>query len=72
MRNFPMNALLRADADVNAENHSGERPIMLAAAEGHAEIVDRLLRNGAYLAGATRSGDTALTLATRADVIDRL
>ena len=36
MRNPAMNALLRVGADVNAENHSGERPVVLAAAEGHA------------------------------------
>jgi len=60
-----VSTLLSARVDVNAENHMGERPLMLAAAGGHSDIVDGLLRRGADLTATTRGGDTALALATR-------
>ena len=55
-------ALLRHDADVNAEDAGGHRPLHLAAVDGDAETVQTLLAHGAADAP-TRAGRPALAIA---------
>ena len=57
--------LLAAGARVDAANRFGVRPLSLAAADGQAAIVARLLRRGAD-ANTSLNGESALMLAARA------
>ncbi len=58
--------LLRRGADIEARNHSGDTPLMLAASHGGYEdikIVKMLLDRGADLQATNKHGHTALDLA---------
>jgi ankyrin repeat protein len=59
-------ALLAEGADVNVSAHwQRQTPLMWAAAEGHAEVVQTLLKKGADVHARTQYGSTALLLAAR-------
>ncbi len=51
------------DIDINAPNHRGDTPLLLAAAWGQHAALQMLLAAGADVAAANRAGETALTLA---------
>jgi ankyrin repeat protein len=53
-------ALLEKGAAVNAANHDGETPLILAATQYRAEAAELLLDNGADVNAKTKSGRTAL------------
>jgi cytohesin len=69
-------ALIDAGADLEAqESRRGERPMHVAASEGHADMVRFLVKRGAAIDGRDGRGGTPLLLATisaKADVIRRL
>jgi ankyrin repeat protein len=58
------NALLGARADISVADKHGNTAVMLAAAAGHEQLLERLLSAGASPTGANLRGDTALSLAT--------
>jgi ankyrin repeat protein len=65
--------LIRAGANASAANREGVRPMQLAALNGSAAIMDRLIKAGADPnAPLTRYADTALMLAARSGRIDAL
>ena len=58
--------LIRAGANVSAANRAGAKPMQLAALNGSAAMVERLIRAGADPdVPLTPSGDTALMMASR-------
>ena len=58
--------LIRAGANVNTPNELLVTPLMLAATNGSAAMIDKLLAAGADPKAARASGETALILAARA------
>ena len=63
--------LIRAGARALAANHEGATPLLLAAINGNAAIIERLIAAGADpKAPLTKSGDTALMLASRTGKLD--
>jgi uncharacterized protein len=63
--------LLKAGAKVMAANNAGALPLMLAAVNGNAPMIERLVNAGADVnATLTRSGDTALMIASRVGKVD--
>ncbi|ETL40004.1 hypothetical protein L916_08708 [Phytophthora nicotianae] len=56
--------LLNCDLKVNLSNGGATTPLMLAAAQGHAEIINALLDNGAW------NGHTALTFAAESGQVE--
>ena len=50
-------------ADVNARNSGGVTALMIAAANGRADMVELLVRAGANVKAQTERGDTALSIA---------
>ncbi|MCG9911178.1 MAG: ankyrin repeat domain-containing protein [Flavobacteriales bacterium] len=63
-------ALIAAGADVNAVTQKGESPLMLAATNGKADVVELLLQRGADKQKKDNSGKTALDYARNAEVSD--
>ena len=62
--------LLRAGARVSAANQAGVTPLQLAAVNGNAALIEKLIAAGADPnAPLTASGDTALMLAARTGVL---
>lgn len=59
-------ALLRAGANVNAANASGDTPLMVAARAGRVELMDALLKGGASVEATNKAQDTALHAAVDA------
>lgn len=57
-------ALLRHGANPNSRGHSGETPLMIAAAQGNTNVVHLLLHYRADVDVHDKAGDTALALAT--------
>jgi ankyrin repeat protein len=55
--------LLRAGADVDARNKYGQTALMLAAHQGHSEVVEELVSAGANLNATAKYNLTALMLA---------
>src|SRR5262245_20056209 len=55
--------LAQASADLNARNRHNQTALMLAASEGHASIVEWLVRRGAALDQVAKYGLSALMLA---------
>lgn len=51
---------MQAGADVNATNHNGVTPLMLASKGGHASVVKLLLENAASVWLRTEDKRTAL------------
>lgn len=63
--------LLRAGARASAANQSGATPMLLAAMNGNAAIIDRLIQAGADPnAPLSQTGDTALMMAARTGKAD--
>jgi ankyrin repeat protein len=56
-------ALIKAGADVNVKNKYGVSPLMIAAANGHTEIVTALLEANADVNAAHTDGSTPLWVA---------
>jgi len=54
--------LLRADAEVNSRTRSGWTALYVAALNGHSEVVDRLLAQGADVEAALNVGDERTNL----------
>jgi ankyrin repeat protein len=52
--------MLAAGADLNAPNDDGETPLMRAVMMGDAELVEALVKAGANVNAADKSGKTAL------------
>jgi ankyrin repeat protein len=66
-----VNLLIRNGAKVSIANIAGATPIQLAALNGSAVLLDRLIAAGADPnAPLTRSGDTALMIASRTGKVD--
>ena len=57
--------LIRAGADVKAANRYGVTPLYLAALNGNAAIILKLLKAGAGANAAVTEGETALMTAAR-------
>lgn len=53
-------ALLKSGADINSRNDEGATPLMVAAGQGHGELVDALLAAGAEVDAVDLRGWTAL------------
>src|SRR4029450_4835097 len=65
--------LIGAGANVSAANRGGGKPLQLAALNGNAVMLDRLIKAGANPnAPLTPSGDTALMLASRTGKTDAI
>lgn len=65
------NLLLRAGADVNATKRSnGYTALMVAAEDSSAEILRRLIAAGADVNARNKFGETALSLAKKAERAD--
>ena len=65
--------LLRAGARVTVQTREGVTPLRLAAINGNAAMIDRLIKSGADPgAPLTSSGDTALMMAARTGTADAL
>jgi uncharacterized protein len=65
--------LIGAGANVSAANREGVKPLQLAALNGNAVMLDRLIKAGANPnAPLTPSGDTALMLASRTGKTDAI
>ncbi len=62
-----VNAIIEAEADVNARDWNGNTALMRAAMNGYTEIVNALLQAGADVHAKNNSGYTALMLAQRND-----
>ncbi|XP_021362394.1 uncharacterized protein LOC110456149 [Mizuhopecten yessoensis] len=70
--NLIVKELIDHGADVNTIIRGGEMPLHHAAKEGHAEVVQTLLKGNAILTAQDEKGDRALTLASQnghADVV---
>ena len=63
-------ALIRAGADVNAENNFGANAMQLAAEAGHDQLIELLLDAGADPDSANSEGQTALMLVARAGDVE--
>lgn len=63
-------ALIRAGAEVNAENNFGANAMQLAAEAGHDQLIKLLLDAGADPDSANPEGQTALMLVARAGDLD--
>ena len=65
--------LIRAGAKVSAANREGATPMLLAAMNGNAAMIDKLVKAGADPnAPLTQSGDTALMMASRTGKTDAI
>src|SRR5712692_3715913 len=65
--------LIRAGAHVSAANRAGATPMQLAALNGNAAMVEKLIKAGADPnVPLTQSGDTALMMASRAGKTDAI
>src|SRR3984893_12407250 len=65
--------LIRAGANVSAANRAGATPMQLAALNGNAAMVDKLIKAGADSnVPLTRYGDTALMMASRTGKTDAI
>src|ERR1700680_4098066 len=65
--------LIRAGANVSAANRAGAMPLQLAATNGNAAMIEKLIKAGADPnAPLTKSGDTALMLAARTGKTDAI
>jgi ankyrin repeat protein len=63
--------LIRAGANVSAANREGVMPMQLAAINGNASMIEKLLKAGAKPnASLSKFGDTALMLAARTGKVD--
>lgn len=63
--------LIRAGAKVSIANRDGVMPMQLAALNGNAAMIEKLLKAGANVnAGLTSSDDTALMMAARTGKVD--
>jgi ankyrin repeat protein len=65
-----VNALIERGAWLNASDACGQKPLHLAAAEGHANVVKTLLNHGAQINAVDSIGQTALHLAAKNDSTD--
>jgi len=67
--------LLTSETDIDARNGKGQTSLMLAAAEGHAHVVEWLAERGAALDHTAKYGLSALMLAVvrgHVDVVRKL
>src|SRR6202023_4345594 len=65
--------LIRAGANVSAANRAGATPMQLAALNGNAAMVDKLIKAGADSnVPLTQYGDTALMMASRTGKTDAI
>jgi len=64
--------LLKAHANVKAQNNTGDTPLHKAAWRGSEKIVTLLLNSGADLSTRNKEGQTPLNLAREPSVIDLL
>ena len=62
--------LLAAGSDINARDGRGQTALMLAAREGHCEVVEWLIQHGAALDHTAKYGLTAVMLAVIRGHID--
>ncbi|PYS38731.1 MAG: hypothetical protein DMG14_16570, partial [Acidobacteria bacterium] len=63
--------LIRAGANVSAANREGVTPMQLAATNGNAPMIEKLIKAGANPnASLSKFGDTALMLAARTGNVD--
>jgi len=62
--------LLRSGANAAATNRYGVKPLTLAAINGHAGIIEQLIKAGADPNTATSEGETALLTASRTGSVD--
>jgi ankyrin repeat protein len=63
---------LGIEIDVNETiNESSQTPLMIASGNGHADIVDFLLQNGANVNAVNRSGETALIRIAQNSIINK-
>jgi ankyrin repeat protein len=70
-----LQCLLLSGADIDARNGKGQTSLMLAAAEGHAHVVEWLAERGAALDDTAKYGLSALMLAVvrgHVDVVRKL
>ena len=58
-----MKALVKAKADPNAKNESGQTALMFAALTGKVKMVEYLISAGADLRAKDKEGNTPLSLA---------
>ncbi|KAF4729313.1 hypothetical protein FOZ62_006504 [Perkinsus olseni] len=58
--------ILDAKADPNAQDRTGQRPLLVAAAEGHSDVCRILIERKADVTAVNSLGATALALATNA------
>jgi ankyrin repeat protein len=65
--------LIRSGANASAVNRAGAAPLLIAATNGNAAIIERLIRGGADPnAALTKFGDTALMVASRTGKSDAI
>ncbi len=67
-----VNAAIHSGASINSLSYSSDSPLFRASSEGSANIVMRLISNGADLTASDVRGDTVLDYAARAGQIDTL
>jgi len=64
-------AMIEHGADVNAKDNYGYTVLILAARNGHTEIVELLIERGADIEAMNNDGNTALIQAARYGILKR-